>query len=345
MKKNSNKLKDVLFDFRKTVDPIIKEILTSDVDKERQKIVEYQVSTGGKRLRPALAIICNQLLGGQKKDALYPAAGLEILHNYSLIIDDIIDRSRNRREKPTTWYKLGKATAQCLSIYYAAAIFQAANHSKQPTEISEIFAKTMKIITGGEISDILFEMTERKRESYLEKNRYQTISKKGYLKMIEQKTAILFQSCCQVGALSAGAKKKEIEALKKYGFNLGIAFQIQDDILDIFGEKESHNEKRKEIGKDIIERKGGNIVVILALEKLKPKHKKKLNKLMEKEYIKKKEVTQIVEIFKKTGSYEKSQQLGKKFVKKAKKNLASLPQNKWNDILKETADFIIKREK
>jgi len=295
---------------------------------------------GGTGLGLTISRALAQLLGGKLKDVLYPAAGLEILHNYSLIIDDIIDNSTIRRNKPTVWSKFGKSITQCIEIYYAAAIFQAANLSKNPIKISRVFSKTMKMIARGEILDILFERGIRKQEPYIKKNRYHAISEKDYFEMINQKTAALFCSSCEVGGICAKGTEKEIEALKKYGFNLGIAFQIQDDILDIFGEKKQFGKK---IGKDIEEKKGGNILVILALTELNPKQKRKLMELMRKPHIKEREIAEAIEIIKNTKAYEKAHQLERKFVSGAQKNLAYLPQNKWNKSLQEIANFTIKR--
>ncbi|MBM3251130.1 MAG: polyprenyl synthetase family protein, partial [Candidatus Nealsonbacteria bacterium] len=249
--------------WRRPIDSKIKEILNRSVDKETEKLVNYQVAAGGKRFRPVLTIISCLACGGKVKDVLYPAAGLEILHNCTLIYDDIIDNSLLRRGKPTVWFKFGKSIAECVGIDYSAAIFQAANKSMHPTEISEIFARTMKAVVDGEILDILFEYSGRKDEKYIIENRYNKITERDYLEMVSKKTASLIQACCETGAISAKAKKSERNGLKNYGFNLGLAFQIQDDILDIFGEEKEFGKK---IGKDIEERKLGNIVIFYALK-------------------------------------------------------------------------------
>ena len=341
-KKQVSKLNALLNEYSKLIQPVIKKLLDFYVDEKNREIVKYQILTGGKRLRPALVIMVCQLLGGKIKDVLYPAAGLEILHNYSLIVDDIIDNSILRRGKPTAWAKFGKSIAQCIGIDYPAAAFQAANRSKEPIKISELFARTMKTIVDGEILDILFEQQGREDEFYVVKNRYQNITEKDYFEMVNKKTAALFQTCCEAGGICAGAKKKQIEALKNYGFNLGVAFQIQDDILDIFGEKVSTTKK---IGRDIRERKGGNIIILFALKELSKKKKQRILKIMRKKEIKNKDIKEAVKLINQTRSRQKAYQFGQKFVEKAKKNLNSLSKNKWNDILREIAGFAIEREK
>jgi geranylgeranyl diphosphate synthase type I len=340
--KMKNELNVILEKTARIVTPVIQELLISHVDKKFQKLVNYQISTGGKRLRPTLAIISCKLFGGKIKDILYPAAGLEILHNCTLIIDDIIDHSNLRRGEPTTWYKFGKSIAECVGINYAAAVFEAANYSKKPVEISEIFAQTLKkIMVNGEVLDILFEQKGREKEPYVVMNRYQKISRKDYYDMVSKKTATLFQACCKVGAICAGATEKQAKILKNYGFNLGIAFQIQDDLLGIFGEQEKFG---KEIGKDIEERKLGNIVLLFALKELSQKEGRKILKIIRQKEIENRDIKEVIKLIEKTNIYQKSFRLAESFIKKAKESLKPLPQNKWSRILEEFADFVIQRQ-
>jgi geranylgeranyl diphosphate synthase type I len=323
------------------VEPKIKEILADGVDKKTKPLVFYQIESGGKRLRPVLAVISCFCCGGKMKDILYPAAGLEILHNYTLIIDDIIDNSIFRRGKPTVWKKFGSSIAQCLGVDYAASVFQAAARSRESKKISELFAKTMKQIAEGEILDILFEQAGRQKEPFVLKNRFRKISQKDYFEMAGRKTALLLAACCQIGGIAANAGKKEINALKTYGYNLGLAFQIQDDILDIFGGKEFG----KKIGKDIEERKLGNIVILYALTELSPKKRKKLLAIFKKEKIDKNNILVAIDLIKETAAREKALQLGRVFCQKAKASLGVLPKNSWNTTLQDIADFVIERNK
>ena len=335
-------LNSILVQLNKIIESPIKNILLAGIDKKFQKIISYQILTGGKRLRSALSIICCKMLGGKLKDILYPAAGLELLHNYTLIIDDIIDNSTLRRGKPTIWFKFGKSAAECVGIDYSAAIFQAAAKSKNPVFVSELLAKTLKTVVDGEFLDILFEQAEKSNEPYITENRYQKITKRDYFDMIRKKTAILFQTSCELGGIAVSAKKEEIAALKNYGFNFGMAFQIQDDILDIFGEKKSFG---KTIGKDIEEQKGGNIVTLLSLEELNLKDKKRFLKILKKKKMKRKDIKEAMKFIQKTNSHQKASLLGKQFAEKAKKSLESLPKNQWNEILRTLADFVLNREK
>ncbi len=324
------------------IDFKIKNILCLSVNKNIRKLVCYQIESGGKKLRPMLAILSCLACGGKAKDVLYPAAGLEILHNYSLIIDDIIDYSKTRRNRTTLWAKFGRSIAECISVDYAAAVFQAANRSKNPAEISEVFAKMMKSLVEGEILDSLFDIKKREEEFFIVKNRYKKVLLADYFNMIGKKTAVLMQTCCEIGGLCAGAKKSQIERLKKIGFSIGMAGQIKDDILDVFGEEKIMGKK---VGRDIMQGNRGNIVVLIAIEELSGKDKTIFHKILYKDRPANKDIKTAIDLIKKTNSYQKSMEIGRGFIAKAKRELNFLPRSKWNNKLKEFADFIIERDR
>ena len=229
-----------------------------------------------------------------------------------------------------------------MGVDYLAAAFEGANHSKKPALISEIFAETLKTVINGEILDILFEQQGRQEEPYIVKYRYHKITKQKYYEMIGRKTASLAQSCCEIGGICAEASKKQLKALKDYGFNLGMAFQIRDDILDIFGDEKKFGKK---IGKDIEERKLGNIVILSALSGLSKSDKERFLKIIRKKEIKNKDIKEAIRLIKKTQAREKSRSLAEEFSAKAKKQLKCLPKNKWNKALRALADFTVQREK
>ena len=335
-------LSEILTKLGQVVDPVIEEILNLKIPPRFSKLINYQIEAGGKRLRPAFLFTSCHLLGGKTKDAVYPAAGVEILHNYTLIVDDIIDDSKIRRGKPTVWNKFGISAAECVGLLYAPSIFEAARISNNPTLISQMIAKALKDIAIGELMDILCEKGDQKNEPYINDNRYLSVSKKIYLDMIRKKTASLFSASCQIGGVCAGGKEGEIDLLGKYGMNLGMAFQIQDDILDIFGDEKSFG---KIIGKDIMEQKGGNIVILSALEEMKPKERKELSKILTKKRISNNDIKKAVALIEATGAEKRSHRIGMRYVRNAKKALEKLPQNRWNDILKMLADFVVERKK
>jgi len=342
LEKDKKELKEFLLITSKRVNPVIYGLLEKHIDRKFHGIIDYQIKTGGKKVRAGLVVISSNLFGGKLKDSLYPAAGVEVLHNCTLIIDDIIDHSNLRRGKPTVWSKFGQSVAESAGMDYSATVFEAANLSKKPLIVSEIFAKALKTIFDGEIYDVLFEQKGREDESYVIKNRYSELREKDYYRMVGKKTAFLFESCCEMGAILADASKKQIEALGNYGFNLGIAFQVRDDFLDIFGKEKEFG---KEIGRDIKERKLGNIVIYLALEQLDGKDKKKFLEIIRKEKVEDKDVKEALKLIKKTKAAQETFHLARKFAKKAEESLEFLPNNKWNKILQTLVDYAIERNK
>lgn len=336
------KIYDFLEEIQQKSNPIIIQELIQNIGKNFHPLAKHQIEAGGKRIRPALAIACCYLLGGKISDVLKPACGLEILHNYTLIIDDIIDKGLFRRNKPTVWAKYGKSMAECISIFYAASIFQTVADSQKSVEISKLFSKIMKTLVEGEILDILFERDGHREEPYIVEKRPKNISFKQYLEMIARKTGCLFSACCELGGIIAKAKPKEIEALKEYGINLGIAFQMQDDILDMFGDEKNFGKK---IGKDIEERKGGNLVLMMAFKKLSPKDKAKINSIMKQDKIIEADKKEVMGLIKKTDALIKSVEMAKSYVEQAKKALKKLPQNQWNELLADLVDFVVERGK
>ena len=161
--------------------------------------------------------------------------------------------------------------------------------------------------------------------------------------MISMKTASLTEACCMAGAICARAKKKEGQALKKYGFNLGMAFQIRDDILDIFGQESKFGKK---IGKDIEEKKMGNIVIFYTLQGLASnKDKKSFLAIFRKNNINKKDIFRAMILINKTRAREGASALEEKYISQAKESLRSLAPGYWKSFLLRLADFLVERNK
>ena len=179
----------------------------------------------GKFLRPALTILCSKVEGRYNPSAVKLAAAVELIHTATLVHDDIIDDSDLRRNMPSIHSKWGTEISIVSGDYlYAKAFVLLA--SLQDVWISEAFAACAHVICEGEMKQI------EKRKSFL-------MSESEYLKIIHQKTAALFQAACMGGAYLAGTRQEVIENLGQYGFNLGMAFQIVDDCLDLTGETEN----------------------------------------------------------------------------------------------------------
>lgn len=339
----STDLKEDLTEISALVEPVIKNLLTEGVEEYNAEVVYYQCEVGGKRIRPALVVLSGRLFGGDIEGLLYPAASIEVLHNSTLIIDDIIDHSDFRRDQPTTWKKYGSSIAQCIAFDYLAATFAGINCANSGPKLIDLYSKTLKVIIDGEVKDILFERHGREDEDFVVKNRYEVITKKDYFQMISQKTAILLQTCCKAGAIYADASEEQTETIGSFGYNLGMAFQIRDDMLDIFGDEKEFGKK---IGKDIIEKKMGNFVILSAIEQLNEEDKAYITGVLEGEgEINNEKVTKVTSIIEKTSARQVAEETASSFIQRALQALDGLPKNEYSQKLVDLANYIVSRKK
>ncbi len=200
----------------------------------------------GKRIRPLLCLLACQEVGGQPEDALPAAAALEIFHNFSLIHDDIEDQDATRRHRPTLWALWG--TAQAINVgdgMFALAymaLLRLAQRGLEPSRLLSIverFTRTAVALAEGQHLDLGFERRDR-------------VTVEEYLRMIQGKTASLLAASLAIGAAVGGADPGAQEALSRFGHNLGMAFQIRDDILGIWGDPTVTG---KPAGSDVLRRK------------------------------------------------------------------------------------------
>ena len=321
------------------VEKYMLEVIRINASKDFLEVLEHQVLAGGKRLRPALTITVCEALGGRKEDAMYPAAAIELTHNYSLIVDDIIDHSVLRRGKPTVWKKFGIEFAMLASLHYREAIEKAVLRSPNPLKMADLISDTIMIMVEGERLDILFEQHGREGE-YFSKYQFQHVSEDDYLKMVGGKTASLISAACKAGAIAANASEDLIKRLGDFGWNVGLAFQITDDYLDIFGDPKKLG---KEPGKDIKEHKLGNVLIVYALSELDERSKNKILEILRKSSPSDDEVMEVVNLIKSTSAINKAMDKAKKLVDEALNKLKGLPDNPALELLKALAIFAYKR--
>ncbi len=224
--------------------------------------ISYILSLGGKRLRPAMVLAACDLYGGELSDALMPALGIEVFHNFSLIHDDILDKAPLRRGKKTVHEKWSHDIALLSGDAMLVKSYQyiAAVDSGILPHVMKTFSSTAMEVCEGQQYDLNFEKQE-------------TVSQEDYIEMIRLKTSVLLGCALKIGALVAGAPVKEADKIYQFGVNIGIAFQIQDDILDAFGNPEKFG---KTPGGDIINAKK-TILMIHARENGNADQLEKLN--------------------------------------------------------------------
>jgi len=255
--------------------------------------IQYILNLGGKRLRPVLTLMTADCFDGEIKTALDAALAVEVFHNFSLIHDDIMDAAPLRRGHQTVHEKWDLNTgilsgdAMLIMAYqlfenYPPNIFQ---------KLAKLFSKTALEVCEGQQYDIDFETRD-------------TVSISEYLKMIEYKTAVLVGVAMKMGAIIANASKDDQERCYEFGKNLGIAFQLQDDYLDAFGNPETFG---KQVGGDIIENKK-TYLYLKALEFSSEKDKLHLKQLFSSETNNSSEKIQVTkQIFSASGSAEATQ--------------------------------------
>jgi len=219
--------------------------------------LRYMISIGGKRIRPALCLTAYSLFKDSfDETVLEPAAALEVFHTFTLIHDDIMDRSAMRRGKPTVWTKWNEDTAILSGDVMQIDAYK--RLAKAPADkldkALELFSKTAAEVCEGQQLDMDFENVPE-------------VPRADYEKMIGLKTAVLIACSAKMGALIAGASQKVCEAIYDYGYQLGMAFQIADDYLDAFGDAKVFG---KPIGGDIVQNKKSWLTV-RTLEKVKDK--------------------------------------------------------------------------
>jgi len=239
----------------------LQEKITTKEPKSLYEPITYILQLGGKRLRPVLTLLTAEIFDADYKKALNAALAIEVFHNFSLVHDDIMDAAPLRRGKTTVHEKWNLNTgilsgdAMLISAYqlfesYDANVFR---------DLAKLFSKTALEVCEGQQYDVDFETRD-------------DVTETEYLKMIEYKTAVLVGAAMQMGAIVAGAKQEDALKIYEFGRLLGIAFQLQDDYLDAFGDPKTFG---KQVGGDIIENKK-TFLYLKALENASNEDKVKL---------------------------------------------------------------------
>lgn len=203
--------------------------------------VRYTLEGGGKRLRPLLLLSTCEALGGDPDKAISQAVGLEMFHNFTLLHDDVMDNAEVRRGRPTVHRRWNPSVAILSgdAMLTMATELVCKDSGAHLREVLDLFNRTAMEVYGGQQLDMEF---ENRRD----------VSVKEYVEMIRLKTSVLLACACKLGAIMAGASEKDADAMYSYGEKLGLAFQLQDDNLDTYGDPALFG---KEIGGDIINEK------------------------------------------------------------------------------------------
>ena len=221
---------------------LIERTLSDSIPNERPAVLSeamhYAVGTGGKRIRPLICLASAVAVGGTAEDAKYPAAAIELLHNYTLIHDDLpaMDNDRERRGKPTVWVKFGEANAilagdALLSLAYRVA----AKAPRNVAAIVDVLGEKGVGVVQGQVEDLVFQTSQPRN----------LVTSQPVEFIYRHKTADLFIASAAMGGLAGGGSAADIAALKDFALNLGLAFQYEDDLLD--GDSPYPREKTEEL--------------------------------------------------------------------------------------------------
>ena len=289
---------------------------------------EYFLGLGGKRIRPVMCLMGNELFADINLDAYHVATAIELFHNFTLIHDDIMDAAPLRRGMQTVHTKYNESTALLTGDVMMIVAYDYLNkiHTLHLHRILHLFNRTAKEVCEGQQMDMDFEKQDN-------------VSPADYIKMIELKTSVLLAASLQMGAILGGASEGNCRHLYEFGKNLGIAFQVQDDYLDAFGDPAKFG---KDVGGDIRQNKK-TFLLIHAQEVANPAQLAELRQLMQDNPADK--VEKVLAIFRACNVDDWARQLKQQYLDKAffhLEEVAVLSGRKKP--LQQLAEFLVQRE-
>lgn len=230
--------------------------------KELYAPIGYTILQSGKRIRPTLCLLANEMFGGDVQQAFWPALALESFHNFTLIHDDIMDKAPLRRGMATVYQKWNSDIAILSGDALFAMSFQFALQAARGAEIAQLLGKVAREVCEGQQMDLNFETQK-------------AVTIDDYLEMIRLKTAVLLATALQMGATTANASKADIQLLYDFGIAMGMGFQLQDDILDLYSDVDVFGKRH---GGDIADNKK-TYLYLKALELASERDRKRLKHL------------------------------------------------------------------
>lgn len=311
----------------------VDEILSVLIDRKEPSTLyeplKYILNGGGKRIRPMMVIFCCEAVGGNFKDALNASVAMELLHNFTLVHDDIMDNAETRRGKKTIHKKWNENVAILSGDHLIGLAYKylLKTKSNKLNSIMKIFTEGITEVCEGQSYDKEFEESK-------------DVTLDEYIMMIEKKTAKMLETSAVIGALIGEGNDEQINNIKNYAHNIGLAFQIQDDLLDIIA-----NEKDlgKKIGGDIVEGKK-TYLLLKALEVTKQKNDRdKLLSIINKKEADSDFIEEIKKIYMNNGVIDDAQKEIEKYTKLAETYLEKLKDGKSKDRLRWLSGMLMGR--
>lgn len=307
------------------------EIIPNIEPKELYEPFRYIMEEGGKRIRPILTMLAAGAINGKPEEAIDAACAIETLHNFTLAHDDIMDNSPIRRGKATIHTKWDEPTAILtgdLMVGYAYRFLNKYAENKRYPQIVEQMNRALIEVCEGQAYDMQF-------------NTRKDVKLEEYSKMISQKTSILLQVCVGLGGNIAEASAEELSNLDDYAYNLGIAFQIQDDLLDITADQAKFG---KQIGQDLLEGKKA-FLILKANELAKDASDRAvIDKFFNNNGLTKEDVPAMKVIYEKLNIFEIAQNEIESYLSKAQQAIEKLKVNEYTSMLVELLNSLNKRK-
>lgn len=291
--------------------------------------IEYTLASGGKRLRPQLVLTAAEMFGGNEEKVLPAALAIEVFHNFTLLHDDVMDKAQIRRGRETVHVRWNDNTAILSGdemMIEAYKLLSQVPDNLLPKALN-LFNKMATEICEGQQYDMEFEGREE-------------VSIEEYIEMIRLKTSVLLATALQLGAYLSGANEQQQEALYQYGINIGLAFQIQDDLLDVYGDPATFG---KAIGGDICCNKK-TYILITALQRADNETRAELEHWLGTNNQPKEKIAAVTNIYTRTGAREVCEAVMQAYTREALSMLDSLPQNNATEQLRQLADRLVSRK-
>jgi octaprenyl-diphosphate synthase len=290
------------------------------------EISHYLFQKGGKRIRPALLILCSKMLGYNGEEHILMSTLVETIHTASLIHDDIIDKSELRRGKESIHVRWGPNITVLLGDYlYIKALGTSLQSPHR--RITQILADTSTRMVEGELSE--YRMSGN-----------QNLAEEDYLGIINKKTASLFSASCQIGGILGQASEKEENSLKEYGTYLGMTFQIIDDLLDFTGDE-------KTLGKPVLSDLSESRItlpLIYTLNNDGKANRERIAELMKKKTLEKESLEEVLKIVKSNGALDYTSKKAEEFSLKSREVISRFPKSSHRDALALLPEYVLSRK-
>lgn len=314
------------------VDSFIDDVLKPRKPEALYEAAKHIIKAGGKRLRPYLVLKSCELVGGDTEVATPFAAALELLHNFTLIHDDIMDNDDLRRGAPTVHSKWGLPIAILSGDFLFAKVYEAMTAA--PAELPCNSIKTciervtdaMLDICEGQVLDISYPHISN-------------VSEEDYYLMVGRKTAALFKACAEVGAIVGGGSPEEVDKLGSFAWNAGVAFQLVDDYLGATSDEKTLG---KPVGSDLREGKK-TLIIIHALKHASPRDREIIERVLGVEDASSADIEAASEVLRRIGSLSHVLDAARRYSEKAKRMLDSFPYSDAKQDLTELVDYYVER--